>query len=156
MCVKRANAMMRGTLKTFAKRGEIPYHPRNPQIAKYNGVDIAKNRKTRRVTNFAIKKGQRALATYLTKYVTKNETEFDNLAWHNSRGFTALFTGITFTFREFNRNKFAHFLNPVRVFEMNFATFIPWMYGPPPAIEEHLYKLNSFIQNTADNGSQSN
>ncbi len=151
MPVQRANAMMRGTLKTFAKRGDIPYNERSPQIAKYNGVDISKHRKTKRVTNFAIKKGSIALVTYITKYVTKNDAEFEHLAWHNSRGFSGLFTGITFTVKEFTEFGFGPFLNKIRVFKMNFATFIPWLYGPPPRFWDHLYKLNSYTQSLSAN-----
>jgi hypothetical protein len=168
MNVQRANAMMRGTLKNLAKAGAIPYSLHQPQIAKYNGVDIAKNRKTGRVVNFAVKKGSRALATYLTKYVTKNnagvanekgEIEvpgFEHLAWHNSRGYSSLFTAVTFTIQEFKDLKFGPFLNRVRVFEMNFAKFIPWLYGPPPLLTDHLYKLNSYIQYVTDNGQSAN
>lgn len=150
MNVQRANAMMRGTLKNLAKAGAIPYKPHSRQIIKYNGVDIAKHRATRRVTNFAIKKGARALAVYLTKYVTKNDTSFDHLAWHNSRGFSALFTAITFTVEEFKKFGFSHFLNRVRIFKMNFATFVPWLYGPPPLLLDHLFQLNSYIQHIND------
>lgn len=150
MNVQRANAMMRGTLKNLAKAGDLPYSVQSPQIAKYNGVDICKHRKTKRVVNFAIKKGSIALANYLTKYVTKNDTEFEHLAWHNSRGFSALFTGVTFTVTEFKNFGFQHFLNKVRVFRMNFAIFIPWLYGPPPLLIDHLFKLNSYIQHVTD------
>jgi hypothetical protein len=156
MPVQRANAMMRGTLKNMAKAGKVPYSQYSPQIAKYNGVDIAKNRKTKRVTNFAIKKGSRALATYLTKYVTKNDTEFTHLAWHNSRGFSALFTAVTFTIEEFKKAGFGPFLNRVRVFEMRFAKFIPWLMGPPPALERHLYELNSYLQYVTDRTQSAN
>lgn len=149
MPVQRANAMMRGTLKTFAVRGAIPYTKYSPQIAKYNGVDIAKHRTTKRVTNFAIKKGARALATYLSKYVTKNDAQFEHLAWHNSRGFSCLFTAVTFTIDEFKKFGFGQFLNRVRVFEMRFAKFVPWLYGPPPLLMDHLFKLNTYIQSTA-------
>jgi hypothetical protein len=148
MPVKRANAMMAGTLKTFARRGEIPFS--SAQCARYNGVDIAKHRTTRRVINFAIKKGARALVGYLTKYVTKNDTEFENLAWHNSRGYSSLFTAVTFTLKEFINFGFRPFLNKCRVFNMEFATFIPWLYGPPPLLEDHLYQLNSHIQTAID------
>lgn len=144
MPVQKANAMMRGTLKTFAKRGEIPFTV--DQCRKYNGVDIAKHRTTKRVTNFAIKKGSRALVGYLSKYVTKNDGQFSHLAWHNSRGFSALFTGITFTLEEFRRHGFGFFLNRTRIFESEFAKFIPWLEYPPPLWETHIYKLNSFLQ----------
>jgi hypothetical protein len=145
MSVQRANAMMAGTLKTFARRGDIPFTVW--QCARYNGVDIAKNRKTRRVTNFAVKKGSRALSHYLTKYVTKNDTEFTHLAWHNSRGYSQLFTGVTFTVEEFKKFGFGFFLDRRRIFEIgDFAKFIPWIEYPPPLFEEHLYQLNSYVQ----------
>lgn len=177
MDVHRANAMMRGTLKTFAKRGLMPGAAIDCKtkkvvylnsIANYNGVDICKHKKTNRPINFAIKKGSRALAGYLTKYVTKNNAgipdetgeitvpAFDHLAWHNSRGFSALFTGVTFTLTEFRKSGLAHFLNRVRVFKMNFAIFVPWLYGPPPKLEDHLYELNSYIQTIQDDGKQKN
>lgn len=99
--VQKANGAMRTILKNLSVAGLLPFTP--AQCKRYNGVDIAKNRKTKRVTNFAIKKGARALSTYLTKYVTKNDAKFSHLAWHNSRGFSALFTAITFTRWEFRK-----------------------------------------------------
>jgi hypothetical protein len=144
MPVKRANAMMQGTLKTFSGRGLIPFTVH--QCRRYNGVDIAKNRKTRRVTNFAIKKGARALGQYLTKYVTKNDTGFTHLAWHNSRGYSSIFTGLAFTVPEFQSHGFHFALDRAKRFDNEYFTFIPWLSDPPPKITEHLYQLNSFIQ----------
>ena len=145
MDVHRANSMMQGTLKTFSKRGEIPFTVY--QCRRYNGVHISKNRKTGRVVNFAIKKGSRALSNYLTKYVTKNESEFSHLAWHNSRGYSSLFTGVTFTVEEFRSFGFSFFLNKTRVFQIgDFAKFIPWLDYPPPIFSGHLFQLNSYIQ----------
>jgi len=144
MPVKRANAMMQGTLKTFAGRKLIPYSVF--QCRRYNGVDIAKNRKTKRVTNFALKKGARALGQYLTKYVTKNDEGFTHLAWHNSRGYSGIFTGLAFTVEEFTRNGFHLMLDRAKRFDNEYFTFIPWQGDPPPRITEHLYLLNSYIQ----------
>lgn len=144
MPVQRANAMMRGTLKTFARRGEIPFSVY--QCAKYNGVDIAKNRKTKRVTNFAIKKGSRSLVTYLTKYVTKNDTDFEHLAWHNSRGYSSIFTGVTFTVPEFRANGMYSRMDVSKKFEGEFFIFIPWYGEPPDKLVKHLFTINSFIQ----------
>lgn len=164
MNVQRANGMMRGTLKNLAKEGKMPGAVCSgktgetyflPCVAKYNGVDICKHRKTKRIINFAIKKGSSALANYLTKYVTKNDSEFPKLAFHNSRGFSCLFTAVTFTLTEFKKLGFGAFLNRVRVFKMNFATFVPWLFGPPPLLEKHLYELNSIIQNAFDNAERS-
>lgn len=145
MSVVHANRMMRTTLATFAKRRVINYSVF--QCKRYNGVDICKNRKTRKVTNFAIKKGQRALANYLTKYVTKNDAPFSHLAWHNSRGFSALFTGITFTIDEFINYGFKEVLIHRSVISTQFFAFYPWRRGEPPeAISKHLAELNNYIQ----------
>jgi len=144
MPVQRANAMMRGTLKTFAKRGDL--NESVYRCNRYNGVDIAKNRKTKRVVNFAIKKGSRALAAYLTKYVTKNDTEFSHLAWHNSRGYSSLFTGVTFTINEFINNGWPALLNRAKKFTAEFFTFVPWSGDPPAALMGHLFQLNSHVQ----------
>jgi hypothetical protein len=144
MPVKRANAMMRGTLTTLARRGLIPATVY--QVRRYNGVDLAKNRKTGRVTNFAIKKGSRALATYLTKYVTKNDADFSHLAWHNSRGYSAIFTGVTFTVPEFVSHGFGAYLDRRARFDNEYFTFVPWLDRPPDLIATHLHDLNSYIQ----------
>lgn len=172
MDVQKANAAMRTILKNLAKKGLIPgsvcgkngdqYYL--PSIARYNGVDICKHKKTRRVINFAIKKGARALGHYLTKYVTKNDAgvaddfgniaipAFTHLAWHNSRGFSCLFTAVAFSIAEFKKHAFGFFLNRTKARTMEFATFVPWLFGPPPLLMNHLYQLNSFMQNVFDDG----
>lgn len=144
MPVQRANSMMRGTLKTFSRRGDINFSVY--QCNRYNGVDIAKNRKTKKVTNFAVKKGSRSLSHYLTKYVTKNETSFLHLAWHNSRGFSSLFTGVTFTLPEFETYGWPSLLNEWKAFENDFFIFIPWHDKPPDLLTDHLFQLNSYLQ----------
>ena len=144
MSVVLANRSMRVILSSFAKRGELALTIH--QVKRYNGVDISKNRKSGRVTNFAIKKGARSLANYLTKYVTKNDTPFSHLAWHNSRGFSALFTGVTFTVGEFYRGGFVAMVRRKSVIANEFFMFFPWVGDPPALIMSHLYELNSFIQ----------
>lgn len=144
MNVHKANAMMRGTLKNLIRKGEIKYSIH--RIRNYNGVDIAKNRKTKRVVNFALKKGARSLASYLTKYVTKNNTAFTHLAWHNSRGYSSIFTGVTYTIQEFIEEGLNQLLDRTQRLEGDFFIFIPWQHGPPRVITRHLYDLNSFIQ----------
>jgi len=148
MPVQRANAMMRGTLKTFARRGELPFSVY--QCNRYNGVDIAKNKNTRKVTNFAIKKGSRALVTYLTKYVTKNDGSFTHLAWHNSRGFSSIFTGVTFSVPEFEAHGWGCWLDEWKGFETDFFIFIPWSGVPPPPLLEHLFQINTVLQDAME------
>ena len=147
MPVKKANTYMKSALVTCAKLGQINYNVY--QCKRYNGVDISKNRKNRKVTNFALgKRGQRALVSYITKYITKNDGKFTHLAWHNSRGFSQLFTGITFTVDEFqNVCKLSSFVRRYSAINNTYFQYHPWVNGPPPGLEQELQKLNSFIQN---------
>jgi hypothetical protein len=139
-----ANKLMRGSLFTFAKDKVISYPI--SKLSRYNGVHIAKNRKTGRVVNFAIKKGSRALGNYLTKYVTKNNEKFKHLCWHNSRGYSAIFTGITFTIPEFIGYGFKGLLFKRAIIQNEFFSFYPWLQDPPEAITKHLYDVNSYLQ----------
>lgn len=145
--VKTANGYMRSCLASSCKAGEIDYSVF--QCKRYNGVDIAKNRKERKVTNFALgKRGRRSLIGYITKYVTKNNGTFEHLAWHNSRGFSQLFTGVTFTLDEFcNVYKLVDFVRRYSAIKNQYFQFHPWTNGPPPNLEGELLKLNSYIQN---------
>jgi hypothetical protein len=148
MPVKTANKLMATCLITAAKNKEINYSVY--QCKRYNGVDIAKNRKLRKVTNFALgRKGARALTNYITKYITKNKGEFEHLAWHNSRGFSMLFTGITFTVAEFTDIlKLVGAIRPWSAVNNDFFQWHPWQSGSPPdCIYKELKRLNSHIQN---------
>ena len=143
MNVVHANKIMRTILTTFSKKGLIEYT--RYQLKHYNGVDIAKNRKTRRVTNFAVKKGMKSLSIYMSKYITKNNGSFANLAWHNSRGFSALFTGITFTKSEFIAGGCYRLLNRKSIINNEFFMFFAWLNDPPEKLIGHLSELNSYV-----------
>ncbi len=144
MSVTAANGAMRTVLKTASKNKEIPFH--TAQCKRYNGVDIAKNRKTKKVVNFALQKGSRSLANYLTKYVTKNDSSFNHLAWHNSRGFSALFTGITFTTSEFIGYGFRQLVKPGVIIDNEYFMFFGWKEDPPYAVTRHLNEINNWVQ----------
>ena len=149
MSVVAANRMMQITLATFCKKGLMNYSVY--QCKRYNGVELAKNKKTKRVTNFAIKKGTRSLINYLTKYVSKNNESFDHLAWHNSRGYSALFTGVTFTIAEFEGLLFKEYLLPKSIINTQFFMFFPWKTGPPDLLINHLVQLNDYVQSLSAN-----
>lgn len=71
----------------------------NFDAKKYNGVDV------RRVYS------QKNIKNYITKYVTKNNTEMENRVWHCSREISALFTSYrTFTDLTFLKD---HVLNHI-------------------------------------------
>lgn len=145
LSVVAANRAMAGTLANASRKQQIDYSIH--QCKRYNGVDIAKNRKEKKVTNFALgKRSKRALTTYITKYITKNRGTFSHLAWHNSRGFSALFTGVTFTMDEF-QNVFGlvPWVRRHSAIRNEYFTFFPWINDPPEALVNELTKLNRFI-----------
>lgn len=144
MNAKTTNKFMQITLATAAKKKEINFSVY--QCKRYNGVHLAKDKKTNRVVNFALKKKGKALGNYLSKYVTKNNTPLPHLAWHNSRGFSALFTGITFTTNEFLGYGFRGLVNPGVIINNEYFMFFAWKEGPPYAVTRHLCEINSWIQ----------
>jgi hypothetical protein len=150
MNVVRANRMMRTSICYMIRHGKIGDYPLS--LAKrYNGVDIAKeiNPNTgKRVgggkpVNFASKSRRRALARYVTKYISKNEAEYDRQPWHCSRDWTALIKGVNFT----ERTILEHLPNWQEVtiyskFENEFMKFSPWNTGPPGWLVSHLADIN--------------
>jgi hypothetical protein len=112
---------------------------------KYNGVDIAKDRKTKRVINFAKQNKHKSLANYLTKYVTKNEGRFQHLAWHNSRGYSNLITQLRLTYDEYLKWGFNLMIDTTTKLEGEYFYFYRWKAAPPPILTTYLSQLNNAI-----------
>lgn len=144
MNVQKANKFMRASIMYSIRDREIKYT--HTQAMNYNGIDIAKNRRTKRIVNFASNKKGKALTNYLTKYVTKNSTSFKHLAWHCSRAFSNLVTGFTLLKSEVIKFKLSKFLEPLRKWENDFAIFIPWKNKAPDLITNYLAQINQYIQ----------
>jgi hypothetical protein len=144
MCVKKANKFMRASIMHSINKGEIKYS--RLDAMRYNGVDIAKDRKTRRVTNFAKKNKEKSLSNYLTKYVTKNDGMFLHLAWHSSRGYSNLITAVRFTMKEYSKGNTENLLNDKEIITHEFYTFRRWKASPPKDLLMYLGLLNSDIQ----------
>lgn len=129
ICVQKANRFMRACIFTSIDNGEIEY---NRTAAKnYNGVDIAKDRKTKRVINFAKRNKQKSLVNYITKYVTKNNGQFTHLAWHSSRDYSNLITSIRITLEEYQQSNFKSLLLPKPTIISEWFTFFAWSKDPP-------------------------
>jgi hypothetical protein len=154
--VQRANKFMADTLANFVRKGDLNW---NLHAAKrYNGVDISKNRNTKRVTNFALGSNSKALALYITKYISKNENgrngekgkPFTRLAWHNSRGFSSVFTSVALTEAEAKYLQLRSYLNMERVFTTEYAVFIGWHQSPAAIFTRSLQLVNDCILNKGD------
>jgi len=140
------NRAMRTVLCNLVRDGVIDY-PLSA-MKRYNGVDLAKDRKTKVITNFIDPKSRKALTYYITKYVTKNTASFSHAAWSCSRGFSALFTGVTCTMNELIKNGWENSCLPDPVIITDWFLFFPWQTAPPFAFVNHLAALNAYILNT--------
>lgn len=143
MCVKKANKFMRASIMHSINAGEIDYS--RIDAMRYNGVDIAKDRKTRRVTNFAKQSKSRSLERYLTKYITKNNAEFTKLAWHCSRDYSNLVIAVRLTEREWLIADIRNYIDKKPLFETEWMKFYKWTAAPPPSFVQYLKQLNAGI-----------
>ncbi len=139
--VKYANRIMRNILLDLEQKKLLQGWSREG-IRKYNGVDIAKDRNSKRIVNFASGPKGKSLANYLTKYVTKNDTELPHLAWHNSRDWSALILGMTFTREELGRFVTGSMID-VNFIETEYCQFYRWKnFQPPERFVKHLGQMN--------------
>jgi hypothetical protein len=144
MDVKKANRYMRAAIMTSIDKKEIEW-TRN-QATNYNGVDICKDRKTRRVTNFAKQNKQKSLTNYLTKYVTKNNESFPHLAWHSSRGYSNLILSVRFTNEEYSISNCGELLMTENPIESEWFIHYRWKGEPPKDLLNYLAHINQIIQ----------
>lgn len=144
LSVKIANRYMRATIMHSIDDGSINWS--RTAAVKYNGVDIAKDRKTKRVVNFAKGKKAKALQVYLTKYVTKNNGTFQQLAWHCSRDYSNLVVSFALTRGELIEWQLFRQVNRATQFENDYFTSWYWYKTAPPKIIRYLTDINSLIR----------
>lgn len=136
-----ANSVMRNLLHYSIRKQKLNWS--HSSAARYNGVDIAKNRKTRRVTNFASGKSQRNLSSYLTKYMSKADTKFKRQAWQCSKSLSALFTHYTMTVDEFT-DRFLNYIDQNEcLIQCDTYNFFRWANSPPPELKQLLHHINN-------------
>jgi hypothetical protein len=140
ICVQKANRFMRACIFTSIDNGEINYS--RTQAKNYNGVDIAKDRNTKRVINFAKKNKQKSLVNYITKYVTKNNGSFTHLAWHSSRDYSNLITSIRITMDEYIQSGFRNRLQDKPTIISEWFSFFAWTADPPSTLLQYLSYVN--------------
>lgn len=148
--VQKANRIMQVILCTQIKKGKLNWH--RSAAKRYNGVDIAKNRNTKRVTNFGKPGARKALVAYIVKYFSKGKKNegkkgFSHYAWHNSRGFSSMMTAITLTELEGKFLGVRNLINMDRTWKGEFFTWIPWMERPPEFFTDALRMVNRAILN---------
>lgn len=144
MDVQKANRFMRASIMHCINNQEIIYNRTN--AVKYNGVDICKDRKTKRVVNFAKQNKQKALSYYLTKYVTKNNEAFKHLAWHSSREYSNLIIAVRFTRQEMLNSNCINLIDRSNPLVGEYFVHYRWKGRPPDDLLLYLANINQHIQ----------
>lgn len=138
--IKKANKYMRACIMTSIKSGAIKWS--HESAMKYNGIDIAKDRTTKKVINFAAHNKSKSLTNYLTKYVSKSNETFTHLAWHCSRDYSNLIIQINITDSEYIKNNLQSLLLNEAIFDTEFITFFKWVGSPPTELVKYLSFVN--------------
>lgn len=144
LAVKQANRFMRASIMRAIDNQQISWE--RHKAVKYNGVDIAKDRKTKRVVNFAKSKKAKALSNYLTKYVTKNQTEFTMLAWHCSRDYSNIITSFALTREEVKKFRLHKEINENKFYENDYFKIFYWSTKPPDRVIKYFELINTHIR----------
>lgn len=149
--VQVLNNFIKSSLIFKHNRKEFEYD--RQKIENYNGVDIAKNRTTKKVINLALQKDNRLIISYLTKYITKNNAQFERLPFHSSHSISKLTHKYLIDQYEAQMiwdNHQATNQNP-KVFKIDFCTLIFFsndvnqeVFEPIDRINEHLYVLRKY------------
>lgn len=142
-----ANSVMRNLLHFYIRKQKINWSHISAAI--YNGVDLAKDRRTRRVTNFAATNSGKNLSGYLTKYISKSDTPFNRQAWQCSKDLSGYFTHVCITESEF-QDKFLQYIDENEcLIVSDFFNYFRWANSPPPEIRQLLCNINRTVQQTA-------
>jgi len=144
MNVVQANRYMRASIMHSINTGEVTYD--RIKATRYKVGDIAKDRQTKRVINFAKQKRQKSLSNYLTKYVTKNNETFTHLAWHSSREYSNLIIAVRFTRKEMNNSNCKHLVDFQNPLIGEYYIHYRWKGRPPDDLLKYLAKINQSIQ----------
>lgn len=138
--IKLVNEVMRNLLHYAIRNHGLNWN--HFAAAKYNGVDICKDRVSKKVVNFAKNNSGKALGRYLTKYITKSDTKFKHQAWQCDKKLTGLFTKYNLTISEFE-SRFMQKIDPENpLIETDFFMFFPWTKAPPKPISILLAEIN--------------
>jgi hypothetical protein len=142
--VKVANRLMMTSICSMIRKGLLPWNIHAAK--KYNGVDIAKDRKNRKVINFLEKKRSRSLQRYITKYITKNSTEMVRACWNCSTDWSVLFSACHLTREELVATvPDVSAIRQDRKFENDWVEFWPWNNDPPLSFMRHMAAINGNI-----------
>jgi len=143
--IKVANKRMRDVLNGLRKK-KLLLCSKNV-ISSYNGVDIAKDRKTKKVTNFNEQGKTKNLRRYITKYISKNKSTSKNSLWHCSRSISALMLSFWLSDSEEGLLTFLESFCSGNILYHEFFDFNLWKEEPPDCVSTLLRSVNRTIWN---------
>ncbi len=109
----------------------------------YNGVDIAKDRKTRVPTNFAAADKAKKIAGYLTKYITKSTQKFTRQAWNSSKSLAAISDGICVSVNEVVQLFSSWEISDSACYANDFCMFFKWIDEAPDIYMKLMFNINT-------------
>lgn len=134
----------------------------NSSLDRYNGVDVDSVFGSKRHKNsgktFNPVELRNWLSKYITKYVSKNNETFTNLAWHCSRSVSQLFTSTVYPITE--RQAVESFIPPTEFnyfansdyndvnyirYISDYCTIFVFLFVPPPLLYEKIIAYNNDI-----------
>lgn len=160
MCIQAVNSAMASAIQTEVNKQNITWG--NSSRDKYNGVDVDSVQKPKRRQGESRQEHRlrlnkrhynnkrniyKWLIHYMTKYVTKNDIEFERLAYHSSRDISQLFTG-----KVINDNHLDRFVMHLSdnaedyiVYDNEKVEVMFFRFHPDDALYELLDKTNEFL-----------
>lgn len=139
--VRIINELFKGSLRNAIANGNLDWS--YVACNKYNGVDISKDRITRKPTNYASAGISKKISQYLTKYISKSNERFSRQAWNSSRTLAAVSDGIAFSVYEVCRMFGNDVLCDTAYYANDFCMFFAWIESPPIEFIQAMYDINT-------------
>ena len=140
---KHLNGIIVNLLHHYIRKGQLNWS--HSAAAKYNGLDLAKDRTTRKITNFAAVSGGKKLSAYLTKYCGKGKESFSRQAWQASKVVSSFFTEILVTTDEAELYIVECIDRDNPVFIDTHFCYYKYLKSPPAFALHFLQKINADI-----------
>lgn len=145
--IREYNDLMKECLLNGLNKKEFAYS--RDKINTYNGVDLAKDKKTKKVVNLSKGGNFKNVAKYITKYVTKNTTEMQRQTWHCSRLLSNLVTKVNITILELSKIGNLVGNNHEPLFENDYIKFFPFATEEKNIYHKLMFEVNQVIEQCA-------
>jgi len=166
MNIQKVNKAMANAIDTEVKKGTCNWGSSDKY--KYNGVDVESVQKPKkrqnetraayryklaRRTNVDKREIYRWISAYLTKYVTKNDIEFEKLPWHCSRDISSLFTSIVISESdiEYYTKNLTDDVEEYKIYNNNNITIYIFLKEQSDLPYWYIDKINNIIINNKQN-----